>query len=225
MIRFQVFLCLAALSASLRADSLSDVLARMDKAAPNFHGMKANVSMLTYTQVIDDKAVETGTLEMQRLRHGDVRAVMELSSNGQSRRTLSFSGNTVLMYFADSNTYQDYDLKKSGSLINSYLLLGFGSSGTELSNNYEISYLGEESVDQVKASKLQLIPKEKSVLEHLTKVYIWIPVDGANPVQQQFFEPSGNYRKVTYSDIQVNPPFAKSGLEFKLPKGAKRVQQ
>lgn len=225
MIRVQVLLCLAALAGSSRADSISAVLARMDAAAPNFHGIKADVTMVTFTQIINDTAIETGTLEMQRLAAHNVRAIMELSSNGQSKRILAFLGNKVRMYFADSNTYQDYDLGKSSDLLNSYLLLGFGSSGQELSNNYEITYLGEESVNQVKASKLQLVPKEQSVLEHLTKVYIWIPVDGANPVQQQFFEPSGNYRKVTYSNLQLNPPFPNGQLEFKLPKGAKRVQQ
>jgi outer membrane lipoprotein-sorting protein len=216
---------LAALSGALRADSLSNVLTRMDNAAPKFHGIKANVTLVTYTQVIDDKSVETGTLEMQRLAPNKVRAIMKLSSGGKSMRALFFRGNNVLMYFFDSNTYQDYDLGKTGNRLNSYLLLGFGSSGSELSNNYEITYLGEESVNQIKTSKLQLIPKNKGVLEHLMKVYIWIPEDGANPVQQQFFEPSGNYRKTTYSDLQVNPTFPKRQLDFKLPNGAKAIQQ
>ncbi len=167
---------------------------------------------------------------MQRLDPKNVRAIMELSSGGQSKRVLFFRGNKVLMYFFDSNTYQDYDLEKSGNLINSYLLLGFGSSGSDLSNNYEITYIGEESVNQIKTSKLQLIPKKKSVLEHLTKVYIWIPEVGANPVQQQFFEPSGNYRETTYPGLQVNPAFPKDKLEkgkleFKLPNGAKPITQ
>jgi outer membrane lipoprotein-sorting protein len=68
-----------------------------------------------------------------------------------------------------------------------------------------------------------LIPREKSVLEHLTKVYIWIPEGGDNPVRQQFFEPSGNYREATYSDLQLNPPFPKGKLDYKPPSGAKRV--
>jgi outer membrane lipoprotein-sorting protein len=223
MIRLQFFLCLAGLCGVLRADSVAAVLSRMDAAAPSFHGVDANVTMVTYTQIISDKSVETGSLQMQRRSSTDVRAIMELSSNGQSKRTLFFRGNKVLMYFADSNTYQDYDLGKSGDLLNSYLLLGFGSSGHDLSNNYEITYAGEESVNQEKTSKLQLIPKEKSVLEHLTKVYIWIPETGANPVQQQFFEPSGNYREVTYSDVKLNPVL-KGKLEFKLPNGASRIQ-
>jgi outer membrane lipoprotein-sorting protein len=225
MIRLQVLLCLAALSGALRADSLSAVLARMNKDAPGFRGIKADVELVTFTQVIDDTSVETGKLEMQRLEPGNVRAIMELSSGGQSGRTLFFTGTYLRMYFFDSNTYQDYGLGKNMNLVNSYLLLGFGSSGHELSVNYEITYLGEESVNKRKTSKLQLIPKDKKVLQHLTKVYIWIPEDGANPVQQQFVEPSGNYRKTTYSDLQVNPSFPNAKLEFTLPKGAKQIRQ
>lgn len=223
MIRLPVLLCITALCGLLRADSLQAVLARMDAAAPKFHGIKAGVTMVTYTKIINDKSVETGTLQMQRLSPKKVRAIMELSSGGQSKRILFFAGNNVRMYFADSNSYQDYDLGKNANVLNSYLLLGFGSSGSELSNNYEITFLGEESVNQVKASKLQLVPKDKSVLEHLTKVYIWIPEAGANPVQQQFFEPTENYREVTYGDLQ--PLNSKGPLEFKLPQGAKKILQ
>jgi outer membrane lipoprotein-sorting protein len=232
MIRLPVLLCITAFCGLVQADPVSVVLARMDKAAPAFHGITAKVTMVTYTKIIDDKSVETGTLQMQRISPKDVRAIMVLSSAGQSSRTLAFTGNNVRMYFADSNSYQDYDLGKSGSnVLNSYLLLGFGSSGTDLSKNYEITYLAEESVNQVKASKLQLIPKDKGVLEHLTKVYIWIPEEGdPNPVQQQFFEPNGNYREVTYSDLQPNPKFPpselkKGQLDFEPPKSAKQIKQ
>jgi hypothetical protein len=41
-------------------------------------------------------------------------------------------------------------------------------------------------------------------------------------VQQQFYEPtSGNYRRVTYSNVNLNPPI-KGNLELKLPSGVKR---
>jgi len=33
----------------------------------------------------------------------------------------------------------------------------------------------------------------------LEKIEIWIPPDAAYPVQQQFYEPSGNYRARTYA--------------------------
>ena len=59
------------------------------------------------------------------------------------------------------------------------------------------------------------------VKEHLTKVEVWIPGDAAYPVQQQFYEPSGNYRTVTYNNIRLNPPMTGT-LELKMAPGTKK---
>jgi hypothetical protein len=47
-------------------------------------------------------------------------------------------------------------------------------------------------------------------------------VGGSNPVQQQFYEgTSGNYRKVTYTHIEINPAI-KGDLEIQMQKDAKK---
>ena len=201
----------------MRADTAEAVLARMDKAAPNFKAMSANVRMVTHTAVLNDNTVETGTFEMQK-KGKDVRAIMNLAENGG--RQLGFFGKVVRIYYSNLNTYQDYQVGKN-NLLNQYLLLGFGSSGKDLSRGYNITADGTEMIDGRMSTKLTLIPKDKAVLEHLTKVEVWIPNDAANPVQQEFYEPSGNSRKVTYSNIDLNPPI-KGTLEMKLPPGAKK---
>ena len=217
MIRLLLAFSLAASFCVIRADTAEAVLARMDKAAPNFKAMSANVRMVTHTAVLNDNTVETGTFEMQK-KGKDVRAIMNLAENGG--RQLGFFGKVVRIYYSNLNTYQDYQVGKN-NLLNQYLLLGFGSSGKDLSRGYSITANGTERIDGRMSTKLTLIPKDKAVLEHLTKVEVWIPNDAANPVQQEFYEPSGNSRKVTYSNIDVNPPI-KGQLEMKLPPGAKK---
>ena len=206
-------LCLALFASNLYADSVEAVLARMDKAAPEFHGLTAHVDMVEYQKIIDDKQSDPGTLQMQR-NGKQVRAVLTFKD-----RVLGFLGNTLRVYLPQLNTYQDYDIAKHSDILNQFLLLGFGSSGKELAQSYEISLKGSEKVSGQDTSELVLIPKDPKVKEHLTQIYMWIPVDGANPVQQQFFEPSGNWRKVTYSDIVINPKM-RGTLELKLPSGA-----
>jgi outer membrane lipoprotein-sorting protein len=109
-------------------------------------------------------------------------------------------------------------------MINEFLLLGFGSSGKELAQSYNITFEGSEKVAGQNTSKLLLIPKDQKVLEHLSKAEVWFPDEAAYPVQQQFYEPSGNYRKATYSKIQLNPAI-QGNLELQLPPGAKRQSQ
>ena len=221
MIRLLLAFSLAACFCVVRADTADAVLARMDKAAPTFKAMSADVRMVTHTAVLNDNTVETGTFEMQKVKGKDVRAIMNLTENGG--RQLGFFGKVVRIYYANLNTYQDYSVGKN-NLLNQYLLLGFGSSGKDLSHGYTITADGTEKIGDRMTTKLTLIPKDKAVLEHLTKVEVWIPNDAAYPVQQKFYEPSGNSRTVTYSNVDVNPPI-KGVLEMKLPPGAKKQQQ
>jgi outer membrane lipoprotein-sorting protein len=208
--------CLAAFAVTLSADSALDaILARMDKAAPNFRGMTAEVNMVEYQKILDDHTTDQGSLAMQR-KGKDVRAVLTFPD-----RVIGFLGKVVKIYWPKLGTYQDYEIGKNSDVLNQFLLLGFGSSGRELAQSYNITLIGNEKVAGQDVSKLVLIPKDPKVQERLTKIEVWIPLDGANPVQQQFYEPSGNWRKVTYSNILLNPAMPGT-LEMKLPPGIKR---
>jgi outer membrane lipoprotein-sorting protein len=217
MNRLLLVFSIAASVFSLHADTAEAVLARMDKAAPTFKAMSANVQMVSHTAVLNDNAVDKGTFKMQKLKGKDVRAIMDLSTNGG--RIIGFFGKIVRIYYPNLNSYQDYQVGKESNLLNQYLLLGFGSSGKELAQSYSITAEGEETVEGEPTTKLLLVPKDQAVLEHLAKVEIWVPDTRAYPIQQEFYEPSGNWRKVTYSDIELNPPM-KGVLEMKLPPGA-----
>lgn len=212
---------LFALSAILaNAEDLSAVLARMNADAPKLHAMEANLQMVTYTAVIDDKVTDMGTIKLKKSKNNSIRAVIDFSAqkDAAQSREIGFFGKTVRIYYPNGPYYQDYDLGKNGDVLNQYLLLGFGTSGDDLAGSYTITPEGVENVLGVDATKLLLVPKDKTMLDHLSKVEIWIPVGGSNPVQQQFYEANGNYRKVMYTNIHLNPSF-KGELEIKMAPG------
>ncbi len=215
--------CLAAFCVNLRAETVDAILARMDRAAPNFHAMSADVRMLTYTAILSDNTTEKGTLRIQRLKGDEIRAIMDFSAETDAR-VISFQGKVVRIYYPNLKTYQDYEVGKNTHVLNQYLLLGFGSSGKDLAKSYDITAEGSEDVGGITTTKLLLVPRDSGVKQRLTKAEVWIPMDSANPVQQQFYEPSGNYRKLTYSNIQLNPPITGT-LELKLPPGVQKQTQ
>ena len=192
------------------------MLRRMDQAAPKFKAMTADLKMVTYTKILDDKETETGTVTMQRVKKNDTRAVIEFS--GASARTLTLQGKTVRIYYPNLKQYQDYDVGRTVN-VNQFLLLGFGSSGKELIANYDIKGAGTEKIEGVETTKLLLTPKDKKAQEHLKTAEIWVPNDSPDPIQQRFNEPSGNYRLVTYSKVIVNPPLSQS-IQLTVPSGA-----
>jgi len=215
---------LIALAPALNAESVSAILARMDQAAPNFHAITAEMQMVTYTAILSDTTTEKGTLKMQRLKATDVRAILDFSAQKDSPRIIAFAGKTVRIYYPQTNSFQDFQLAKSSQALNQFLLLGFGSSGSDLARSYDITAEGSENIGASATTKLLLIPKDPKVKERLTKIEMWMPSDAAYPLQQQFYEPSGNYRKVTYSNIQLNPPI-QGTLELKLPSGVTKQSE
>jgi hypothetical protein len=70
--------------------------------------------------------------------------------------------------------------------------------------------------------KLSVIPKSENAKKYVSKVEMWVPVQGLpNPVQEKVYEPSGDYRIANYSDIRVNPPLKGDALKLKTPPGVK----
>jgi len=207
-------------SFGLHGQSVEAVLSRMDKAAPAFRAVSADVKMTTYTVIIDDTEVESGTFKMQRLKGQEVRAVLDFSGESDARQ-IGFLGKIVRIYYPKLKTYQDYDLGKNSDVLNQFLLLGFGSYGRDLAVSYEITSEGEEKLESQDTTKLALIPKNPDVAKRLSKIEMWVPNDAAYPIQQKFTEPSGNYRIVTYNGIKLNPSM-RGKLELKLPPGVKK---
>lgn len=206
-------------SANLPAEATESILARMNDLSSKFKAMSSHVSMTTYTKVIDDTTVEAGTLKMQHLPGKPTRYLLELSGQSDSHVVFLFDS-TVQIYTPKAKLLKNYSVGKSSDLVDQFLLLGFGSSGTEVMASYEINNAGPDKIAGQDTTHLVLVPKSAKVKEKIAKVEMWIPVGKAYPVQQQFFEPNGNFRTTTYSDLTINPPM-RGNLEFKPPSGTK----
>jgi hypothetical protein len=54
--------------------------------------------------------------------------------------------------------------------------------------------LGTETVGGIAASKLELIPKSDRFRNNIARIWLWIDPARGISVQQQFFQPDGDYR-------------------------------
>jgi outer membrane lipoprotein-sorting protein len=75
----------------------------------------------------------------------------------------------------------------------------------------------------VNAAKLELIPKSDRVRNIFAKIWLWIDPARGISVQQQFFEPSGDYRLAKYSAIQLNQKISDSAFKLKTSNGTQFV--
>ena len=108
--------------------------------------------------------------------------------------------------------------------LEQFLLLGFGTSGTDLQKSYTPVYKGREKVDGEDAVRLDLTPKAAGVASKLTRIELWLSPTTWQPVQQKFYEPSKDYLIARYRNLQLNTKIPSKSLQLQLRGNVKTVK-
>ena len=211
---------LVSLALPSTAATLDDVLNRMDEASAHFKGITGNIRQLAHTDVVNEDDVSTGTITMKRVKPHDVRMLIDLTQ--PDPKTVSLQDKTLSIYLPKIATVQNYDLGKSKGLLEQFLLLGFGATRAELADAYEITWIGEETVNGVKTGHMEMTPKSPEVLHRVKKIGLWLSEATGYPAQHKIFMPGNDYWLVTFSNLKPNPNLPDSALKLKLPKGVKQ---
>jgi outer membrane lipoprotein-sorting protein len=203
----------ASSQASKPADpaALDSVLRKMDAVAANFTTAQANFQWETYQKVIDEVVdYQTGII-YYRKSNKQIEMMAEVKRAGSSASSMKdepkfvlLSGGKVRLYQPKTDQVTEFDLGKNQSEFESYIVLGFGASGQDLQKNFDVTYEGPETIEGVKTAKLQLIPKSQKVKNTYSQIFLWIDLDRAVSVQQQLFQPQGDYRLAKYSQIKLH---------------------
>ena len=181
--------------------SLENVLKKMDAAASNFRTTQADFVWEQYQKVVDDKDTQKGTVHYRRAAR-DIEMMAEVKE--PERKYVLFKDGKLQVYQPKIEQVMIYATGKNREEIESYLVLGFGGSGQDLLKAFEVSYQGPESIDNVSTAKLRLIPKSEKLHNTFKEIFLWIDLERGISVQQQFFEPQGDYRLAKYSSIRLN---------------------
>lgn len=192
----------------------------MDKAAAGFKTMTAQINYVTHTQVLNEDDKETGRVTMKKVHPDEIQGKVEFTAPDQ--KTVTIEKRRVQEYLPKINTVQVFDLSKHAPQLDEYFMVGFGTSGTELAKDFDVTLLGDENVKGQPAIHLQLIPKAPEARQYVQKVELWIPAQGdPYPLEEKIAEPSGDYHLVTYTDLKINPPLPADALQLKTPPGVK----
>jgi outer membrane lipoprotein-sorting protein len=198
--------------------TLEGVLRQLDAQDKTFHSLSADVERTKVTVVVNDRSTETGSI----LVRGDK---MLLQMKAPDARTILRTGDTLYLYTPGLKRVEEYNLGKNRTLVDQFLLLGFGTSGKELQKSYLITLMGEPMLDDKKTVELELTPKSQEVRNQISKIQIWLDESSWLPIQQQFYETgSGDYFIIRYSKIVRNPGIGESEFKPHWPKGTERVK-
>lgn len=195
--------CALSLAASAQTTSaeLDRVLTQMDAAAKNFRSTEASFVWDQYQRVIDDTDTQKGRIYFRR-EGGDTQMAAEVTE--PDKKYVLYTGGKVQVYQPKIDQVNEYSAGKNRGDVESFLVLGFGGGGREMLKSYDVKYLGSETVSGVSAAKLELIPKSTRLRNNIARILLWIDPARGVSIQQQMFEPGGDYRLAKYSDIQIN---------------------
>jgi outer membrane lipoprotein-sorting protein len=199
--------------------TLDGVLGMMDKSAQDFHTLTADIEHIKYTAVVSDTSTETGHIFVRR----DEKMRIEIVK--PDSRTILRTGDSLFVYNPKINRVEEFDLGKNRSMVDQYVLLGFGTKSDNIKKSYLVSVIGEEEIDHKKTVVLELTPKSDQIRNQIIKIQMWIDEASWLPIQQKFFEAgSGDYFLFHYINTIKNLKIGDGKFKQDWPKGVSRVK-
>jgi outer membrane lipoprotein-sorting protein len=196
------------------AQDLASVLAKLDAAAKDFHTTTATVEFDSIqTDPVPDTDVQKGTAYYQRSGTTFQMAGHINEHNNHPSAKIYVLSRGVLRI---SETGKEADAKTitQASKYEGYLMLGFGASGSQLAEKWDIKYLGQEKIDGVLTDKLELVAKDPIVRKNIVKVTAWMDTARAVSLKVIFDEGQGQSYVCHYTNIKVNQLLPKTAFNF-----------
>jgi outer membrane lipoprotein-sorting protein len=187
--------------AQAQSTGLEQVLDQMDKTAANFRTTEASFVWEQYQKVVDETDTQKGKVYFRRVGN---ETQMAADITEPEKKYVLFTDSKLQVYQPKIDQVTSYNTGKNRAEFESFLVLGFGGGGHEMQKSFEVKYLGTEKLDGIDAAKLDLVPKSQKIRNNFQHIILWIDPARGVSAQQQFFEPSGDYRLAKYSDIQLN---------------------
>jgi outer membrane lipoprotein-sorting protein len=194
-------LSLASAEAQPKPGHLDEVLRQMDAASLKFQSAEADFQWDLYEKVVRQTTTQKGTIYFKK--EGGT-TVMGVKMTSPSLKFIEFRNGVLRLFEPGTDHLTMIDATKNKAMLESFLTVGFGGSGKELAKAWNISDLGDETVDGVQTVKLDLVPKDPAVRNNCTHMTLWVdPVRGIE-LKQSLYMPSEDYRTAVYNNIKYN---------------------
>lgn len=208
---FALVLVLPAFAAS---DSGQEkILAKMDETAAKFRTAQANFTWTTFNSVVNEESGrQTGKIYFQRNAN---ETEMAADIDPPDAQQVIFSRGKIQLYKSRTGIVDVYDASAHRDEFETFLVLGFGSSGDDMRKTFDITYGGEEKVDGTDTARLELVPKSDKIKQHFPKIILWINSETGISVQQKLIEADKDYRLAKYSGIQLGQKIPSKVFQLK----------
>ncbi len=197
------------LPAQQPSPQLAATLAKLDQASARFTSVQADFHKVSYNHFLkSEDNQQDGRIYFTREHNA---TQMGLLTTGPQGRTVEFKNGTLRLFNPGLNCFDP--VTRPG--IETYLTLGFGGSGKDLANAWNITDLGPETLDGTKVEKLDLVARDPAVLANIKKVTLWIDTARGITLKQVLLSPSTDLQTATYTHIRLNEKVDTKPFTFK----------
>lgn len=192
--------------------TLDSVLKKMDEASAHFEAAQADFTFDQYQKVVDEHDIQKGTVYYRR-NGRQIEMMAEFKE--PERKYVLYKEGKLQVYQPKIEQVMEYSTGQNRDQVESFLVLGFGGSGEDLKKSFDVSYQGEETIDNIPTAKIHLIPKNEKTRANFPEIILWIGLNNGISVQQKLMQAQGDSRLAKYSGINLHPKIGNDVFKLK----------
>jgi outer membrane lipoprotein-sorting protein len=220
--RFSIaaLLLLCACAAMPQDAALRKVLSQMDASSTKFQDVQADIAVDLYTAVVQDHEMQKGKTAFRRAGNAIEMATQILTDNGEpSERDLLYKNGQLSFYQPALKQETLFSAGANRGEYDSLLATGFGANSNDLNATWTVTLQGMETIDGTETAKLDLVPRQDNIRNNVTHITLWLDPVRDISLKQVMYQPSGDSRTVTYSNIRYNAHPSASLFTLKVAPG------
>lgn len=195
-------------------DDLASLLARIEAASAKTRTISADLEWKSIqSEPVPDEEVQVGSIFFKRENGNSFKMAAKIRTvNGRPvPKILTYSNGRATLYEKLADEFHSFKAGDNESVFDSILLLGFGVSRRNLTENFDVKLIRFETLNGIHCAVLELIPKSTKTREKLASVMIWFDIARGVGMKEIFDEREGMRRECLYNNIEINthlPPDA-----------------
>jgi outer membrane lipoprotein-sorting protein len=196
---------------------LPEILKRMDEHNKRLSSLKANVTMV---KTVSQLGVEDEYKGKVAYRPNGKDIAVRIDWSSPQEETLSVLGGKYVIYRPRLNQVLEgkADGKGKGSAGGALSFLNMNKQ--QLRTNYNVVYMGEETVSGTPCWRVKMTPKAKA---NYKLAELWIDKDGM-PIQSKVTENNNDITTVLLSSLEKNVTIAGAFFAVQVPADAKKIK-
>lgn len=214
MVRLAMALTVA-LAIPAHAQDAGELIGRASRVYRSLASLRAD-----FVQVINNPMIDSAESKGTLVQSGDARLSMRFSD--PPGEAIVVDGKHVWIYTPSTVPGQVIRSKvPSGGPVYGYNLLAWLLDRP--AERYKARYLRSERIDGRRTDVIELVPAVPDL--PFTRAIIWLDRDDALPRRLEIHEQSGATRTLLLTRLRVNETVPKQTFTFKVPSGARVVDQ